>query len=104
FHRSRERYREFGFEYYGSFTVSGRTATNINMIMYNRDDADEVRRARALFDVLTEDAHKAGYGEYRAHLGWMDKVADTFDFNNHALRRLGEKVKDALDPNGILAP
>ena len=30
--------------------------------------------------------------------------ADTFDFNDHALRRLNERVKDALDPNGILNP
>ena len=34
----------------------------------------------------------------------MDKVAHTFDFNDHALLRLNEKLKDALDPNGILAP
>jgi 4-cresol dehydrogenase (hydroxylating) len=34
----------------------------------------------------------------------MDTVADTYDFNNHALRRLNEKVKNALDPAGILAP
>jgi 4-cresol dehydrogenase (hydroxylating) len=34
----------------------------------------------------------------------MDLVADQFDFNDHAQRRLNEKLKDALDPNGILAP
>ena len=34
----------------------------------------------------------------------MDTVADTYDFNNHALRRLNQKVKDALDPSGIIAP
>jgi 4-cresol dehydrogenase (hydroxylating) len=34
----------------------------------------------------------------------MDDVAATFGFNNHALRRLAERVKDALDPAGILAP
>lgn len=34
----------------------------------------------------------------------MDQVASTFDFNDHAMRRLNAKVKDALDPNGILAP
>jgi 4-cresol dehydrogenase (hydroxylating) len=34
----------------------------------------------------------------------MDLVADGYDFNNHALRRLNERVKDALDPAGILAP
>jgi 4-cresol dehydrogenase (hydroxylating) len=27
-----------------------------------------------------------------------------YNFNNHALLRMNERVKDALDPNGILAP
>jgi 4-cresol dehydrogenase (hydroxylating) len=34
----------------------------------------------------------------------MDQVAGSFDFNDHALLRLNQRVKDALDPNGILAP
>jgi len=34
----------------------------------------------------------------------MDLIADTFDFNDHALRRLNEKLKDALDPRGVIAP
>jgi len=34
----------------------------------------------------------------------MDLVAGTYDFNNQALRRLNERVKNALDPHGILAP
>jgi 4-cresol dehydrogenase (hydroxylating) flavoprotein subunit len=54
--------------------------------------------------VLIEDAHAQGYGEYRTHLDYMDAVAATYDFNDHALRRLNERVKDALDPAGIIAP
>jgi 4-cresol dehydrogenase (hydroxylating) len=34
----------------------------------------------------------------------MDLVAASYDFNDHALREVNEVVKDALDPNGILAP
>jgi 4-cresol dehydrogenase (hydroxylating) len=34
----------------------------------------------------------------------MDAVAETYDFNNHAMRRLNERVKDAVDPHGIIAP
>jgi 4-cresol dehydrogenase (hydroxylating) len=34
----------------------------------------------------------------------MDDVADSYDFNHNALRKLNERMKDALDPNGILAP
>jgi hypothetical protein len=29
---------------------------------------------------------------------------DVYSFNNHAFRRFAESLKDALDPNGIVAP
>ena len=51
-----------------------------------------------------KEAAAQGYAEYRAHISYMDLIADTFDFNGHALRRLNQKVKDALDPNGVIAP
>ena len=34
----------------------------------------------------------------------MDAVADTYDFNGGALAKLNRTVKDALDPQGIIAP
>ena len=34
----------------------------------------------------------------------MDDVAAQYSWNNHALMRLSEKIKGALDPKGILAP
>ena len=34
----------------------------------------------------------------------MDDIAAMYGFNDHAMRRLNERVKDALDPKGILAP
>ena len=45
-----------------------------------------------------------GYGEYRAHIDFMDLCAQAYDFNDYAGRRLAETIKDALDPNGILMP
>jgi 4-cresol dehydrogenase (hydroxylating) len=74
------------------------------MLMYDRDKPDEVERIKTLFNALIADAAANGYAEYRTHLGWMDRIADTFDFQDHAMRRMTEKVKDALDPNGILSP
>jgi 4-cresol dehydrogenase (hydroxylating) len=46
----------------------------------------------------------AGYGLYRTNLRYMDLVAEQYDFNDHAMRRFNEKLKDALDPHGILSP
>lgn len=53
--------------------------------------------------MIGESAQK-GYGEYRGHLRFMDRIADQFDFGHHAQRRLNQKLKDALDPHGILSP
>jgi 4-cresol dehydrogenase (hydroxylating) len=104
FERTRRRYIEFGLDYSGTFYMDGRSATNVNLILYDLDDADMKRRVRELFLALIRDAKEQGYGEYRTHLSYMDDVAASFDFNDHALRRLNERVKDVLDPNGVLAP
>lgn len=45
-----------------------------------------------------------GWGDYRAAPVYQDAVAATYSFGNHALRRFHESMKDAIDPNGIIAP
>jgi len=45
-----------------------------------------------------------GWGVYRSAPVFMDEAMAAHSFNNHALLRFHETVKDALDPNGILAP
>lgn len=104
YRRTRQLYDQYGLDYYGAFAVGERSIVNVNELLYNRDDADMVDRADNLFQRLVAVTATAGYGEYRTHLDYMDAVADTFDFNDNALKRLNETVKDALDPNGILAP
>jgi 4-cresol dehydrogenase (hydroxylating) len=104
FHRMKARFEQFGLDYYTSFTMGQRHINNVNLILYNRDDAAMVANARALFRTLVADARAQGYGEYRTHLDFMQDVADSYDFNDHALGRLNARVKDLLDPNGILAP
>ena len=73
-------------------------------VVYNRGDAEEKQRAVKCFREMIADAAKEGYGEYRTHLVFADQVAKTYDWNDGALGRLNESLKDALDPNGILAP
>jgi 4-cresol dehydrogenase (hydroxylating) len=102
--RTRRRFVEFGIDYSGTFYHSGRTVANVNLMLYNRDDADLTTRTRALFSALVKDSATLGYAEYRTHLSYMDAVARTFDFNNHALQKLNDRLKDWLDPHGILAP
>ena len=45
-----------------------------------------------------------GWGDYRAAPIFQDDVADTYSFNNHALRHFHQQLKDAIDPDGIIAP
>jgi 4-cresol dehydrogenase (hydroxylating) len=104
FHRTYARYKEFGMDYQASFAFGERHLTNVNQVILNKDDPAMMKRVDPFLRTLIADAKAHGYGEYRTHLDYMDAVADTYDFNNHALRRLNEKVKNALDPAGILAP
>jgi 4-cresol dehydrogenase (hydroxylating) flavoprotein subunit len=70
-------------------------------------DTRNEAQAQAAYEAcrsLVRPAAALGYGEYRAHLDFMDLVAEQYDFNDHAQRRFNERLKDALDPNGILSP
>ncbi len=62
------------------------------------------RKAEDVFRLLVHEAAAAGYGEYRTHLSFMDDIAKTYGWNDDALLKLHQTIKDALDPNGILAP
>ena len=54
---------------------------------------------------MIDDATKEGYGEYRAHLMLINQVTGTYIWNDGALMKFNERLKDnALDPKGILAP
>jgi 4-cresol dehydrogenase (hydroxylating) len=61
------------------------------------------RAVRRTFQRLVEVAAEHGWGEYRTHTAFMDECARAYSFNDHALLRLHETLKDAIDPNGVLS-
>jgi (+)-pinoresinol hydroxylase len=67
-------------------------------------DVAQNKNNRLIFDRLVEASAANGWAEYRTHVAFMDKVADMYSFNNHAMRRFHETLKDAVDPNRILSP
>jgi len=67
-------------------------------------DVEKNRKMRALYRRLIKEAAARGWGEYRTHTTFMGDISNTYSFNNHALRRFHETIKDAVDPNGILSP
>jgi 4-cresol dehydrogenase (hydroxylating) len=67
-------------------------------------DVAQNKKTRAAFTKLVQIAADHGFGEYRTAPAYQDLIMSTYSFNNHALLRFHERLKDAIDPNGILSP
>jgi 4-cresol dehydrogenase (hydroxylating) len=67
-------------------------------------DVDMNQKYRRALTRLIAEGGARGWGEYRTPVAYYDAVMNTYSFGDHALRRFHEKMKDALDPNGILSP
>ncbi|KAI1080585.1 vanillyl alcohol oxidase [Whalleya microplaca] len=93
-----------GIDLFPTLCVAGREIHYITNIIFDRADADmKTRVIRLMREMIAECAAK-GFGEYRTHILFADQVAGTYNWNNSAFMRFNETIKDALDPNGILAP
>ena len=97
-------HEEFGFDLFPTYCIATREMHLIVNIVYDRSSEDEKRRAVAAIRKMIKMCAQAGYGEYRTHILLADQVAHTYSWNNHALFRFHEVMKDSLDPKGILAP
>jgi 4-cresol dehydrogenase (hydroxylating) flavoprotein subunit len=84
--------------------INSRSFIHVTMVIFDTKDETQTRRAYDTCRLLVREAAKEGYGEYRAHLDFMDLAAEQYSFNDHSYRRFAETIKDALDPNGILSP
>jgi 4-cresol dehydrogenase (hydroxylating) len=96
---------EAGLDYIASLIpVNARSFVHVTLIIFDTQDEAQTAAAYGVARRLVRDAAKLGYGEYRAHLDFMDLTAEQYSWGDHAYRRFCETIKDALDPNGILAP
>jgi hypothetical protein len=101
---ARRHHAEAGIDLFPAFCVGLREMHLIVELVYDRDDKERRQAAMRCLRGMVDDAAKVGYGEYRTHLTLMDQVAKTYSWNNDALMRFHEQLKDTLDPRGILAP
>ena len=99
-----EKANRSGFDYFGALIAGWRELHHIFALDFNKDSPEEKARARKLFADLIDTAAAEGWGEYRTHLAFMDRVASTYDFNDRAALRFNETIKNAIDPKGIIAP
>ncbi len=95
---------QYGFDNMFILLIQPRSFIQTFMMIYDMENEQQRAGAGELYRALMREASKEGYTEYRAHVAFMDEVAEHYDFNDGALMRLNETLKDALDPNGILAP
>lgn len=94
-----------GVNFSGGILITGERACVIVCGMqFDITDGDSVRNAMDLAKSLVRDLGEMGYGEYRAHLDFMDIAQEQYGFSDHAYRRFVGAIKDAVDPKGILAP
>lgn len=101
---AKKRHAEFGIDLFPAFCIGLREMHLIINMVYDRANEASRKAAYACMSAMIEDAANQGYGEYRTHLLLQDQVAATYSWNNSALASLNNKLKDALDPAGILAP
>jgi (+)-pinoresinol hydroxylase len=66
-------------------------------------DVETNKKNREAFKKLVKVAAEHGWGEYRTAPAYQDTIMSTYAYNNHALLRFHETLKDAVDPNGILS-
>jgi FAD/FMN-containing dehydrogenase len=97
-------YARHGYDRFSTLCVAGREIHYIAEIVYDRGDADAKLRAVKCMREMIAECAEHGFGEYRTHLLFQDQVARTYSWGDQALMRFNETLKDALDPNGILAP
>jgi len=58
---------------------------------------------RDIFRRMIKLAADHGWGEYRTAPAFMDDIREVYSFNDNALLRMQEAIKDALDPVGIIS-
>jgi 4-cresol dehydrogenase (hydroxylating) flavoprotein subunit len=96
---------EAGLDYMAALLpTNARSFVHITMVIFDTKQEAQVRAAYDVSRRLVREAAQRGYGEYRAHLDFMDLATEQYSFGDHAQRRFNETIKDALDPNGILSP
>lgn len=90
-----------GFDYTAAFAIGSRELHHIIALLYDKSDPAEEKRADDCYRELVTGFGERGWASYRTGVHAMDLVAEQFGTVNRAFNA---RLKDALDPNHILAP
>jgi 4-cresol dehydrogenase (hydroxylating) flavoprotein subunit len=94
-------FRRHGFDLFATFSmITERALGGVLTVAYDKEDADEVTRAHACYREVFDRMMEAGYIPYRVG---NHSMAD-LDPNGDVYWRTVARIKQALDPHGIIAP
>jgi 4-cresol dehydrogenase (hydroxylating) len=100
----RSLYQETGEQFFSGLMLSPRSVIHISTMFFNPHDEAQTKRVYENYTRMVAVMRERGYPVYRTSLHHMDLIAAQLDFNDSALMRLNEVIKDAIDPHGILQP
>lgn len=100
----REEMETAGFDFWPSICLFPRSLVYLGVVAFDHADPERIQAAYDLYESAIRRLGAEGYPMYRGHIRGMDANQDQFDWNDHAYRRFVERLKDTLDPAGILAP
>jgi 4-cresol dehydrogenase (hydroxylating) flavoprotein subunit len=94
-------FRRYGFDLFATFSmVNERALGGVLTVAYDKEDPDEVSRARACYQETFRQMMEAGYIPYRVgnhSMADLDPCGDVY-------WRTVARIKAALDPDGVIAP
>jgi 4-cresol dehydrogenase (hydroxylating) len=97
---SRRILTEHGFEYFVEFVCGPRAARALHLIVYNRSDDHERTRMAECYTALVDAYDRIGYPIGRTPTDWQERAMQRLP----ELRKLTGVLKEALDPQGVIAP
>jgi 4-cresol dehydrogenase (hydroxylating) len=80
--------------------ASPRSMVVLTSIFFDKTNADEANRAKALYYAIGDRTQEAGYQQYRTSTIFMERILRSAP----EFQALAQRIKGALDPQGILAP
>ncbi|KAJ2897242.1 Vanillyl-alcohol oxidase [Zalerion maritima] len=86
---------------FADFHVYARYVIAIELVVFAQSERE---RMKQLYLQLLADGAAQGYSVYRTHVSFMDDVREHFSFNGGAFGQFAVRLKNVLDPNGILSP
>jgi 4-cresol dehydrogenase (hydroxylating) len=93
-----------GLDFWPGIIATPRSCYFVSPLLYDTTNEAQVRAAYDAYRRLVTIVGQAGYGLYRGHIEFMDEIAAQYSWGDGAMLRLYERLKDALDPDGILSP